>query len=338
VTRAIAAASLDGPLATLAVLALALAIDRWLGEPPPRAHPVVWIGAATERLLRAAPRDGAVAQLLYGGAIAVGVPLLAAGAAWLLVAIGSSLRATVFLRDGPSLAIAALGLAEIAARAWVLKTLFAVAALGDAARVVRDALAAGNLAAARSGLASLCSRDPGALDESELAAATIESVAENTSDSIVAPLLCFLAFGLPGAAFYRATNTIDAMIGYRGRFEYLGKAAARLDDLANLIPARVTALLLLAGGALAGADVRRGWRVLRRDAGRTASPNAARPMAAMAGLLRVALEKAGHYRLGDPLEPLGPEKIDAAWRVVRHALAIGLAGTATLLAGLHVAG
>jgi len=161
-----------------------------------------------------------------------------------------------------------------------------------------------------------------------------ESVAENASDSIVAPLLCFLVLGLPATACYRAINTLDAMIGYRGRFEHLGKVTARLDDLANLIPARVSALLLLAGGALTGADARSGWRVLRRDAGRTPSPNAGWPMAAMAGLLGVALEKAGHYRLGDARAPLRPEKIDSAWRIVQLAIAVGLALAAALLGAL----
>jgi adenosylcobinamide-phosphate synthase len=107
------------------------------------------------------------------------------------------------------------------------------------------------------------------------------------------------------------------MIGYRGAYEHLGKAAARLDDLANLVPARVSALLLLLAGSLEGLDGRRGWRVLRRDGGRTASPNAGRPMAAMAGLLGVRLAKPGHYLLGGELRPPGPESIASAYRLVR---------------------
>src|SRR5262249_42349128 len=146
---------------------------------------------------------------------------------------------------------------------------------------VRDALDAGDLRGARAGLPSLCSRDPSALSVAAVTAATIESVAENASDSVVAPLLFFGFFGLPGAAFYRAANTLDAMIGYRGPLERVGKVAARLDDCLNFVPARLTAFLLLAAGAGTGADVARGFATLRRDAARTESPNAGRPMAAM---------------------------------------------------------
>jgi len=120
-----------------------------------------------------------------------------------------------------------------------------------------------------------------------------------TTDSYVAPWLAFALFGLPGAAAYRALNTLDSMIGYRGRYEHLGKASARLDDLVNLLPARLAALLMLAAGALRRLPARRGSRIALRDRRRTASPNAGWTIGAFAGLLGVALEKAGHYRIGD---------------------------------------
>jgi adenosylcobinamide-phosphate synthase len=325
---------LDEPVGGLAVLVVALVIDRVFGEPPPRAHPVVWIGALTTALLRFAPATGAVAQLLYGSAVALTVPLAAVAATHLVLGALSALPGTIGATT--PLATVPLGLVDLVLRAWLLKTLFAVSALGDAARGVRVALVQEDLGAAREGLRSLCSRDPSRLDAKALTAATIESVAENASDSIFAPLFYFLVLGLPATAGYRAINTLDAMIGYRGRYEHLGKAAARLDDLANLVPARLTAALLLAGGALAGADARRGWRVLRRDGGLTESPNAGRPMAAMAGLLAVRLEKAGHYRLGDALEPLDPAKIEAAWRIVRRALGIAVASASLVLAVLQL--
>jgi adenosylcobinamide-phosphate synthase len=129
---------------------------------------------------------------------------------------------------------------------------------------------------------------------------------------------------MPGAVCYRAINTLDSMIGYHGKYEYLGKASARFDDLLNLIPARVTALLILIGGALSNCDVVRGLRTLWRDGAVTESPNAGRPMAAMAGLLRVELEKVGHYKLGEPIEALTVEKIDRAWRVVTLAAMTGV--------------
>jgi adenosylcobinamide-phosphate synthase len=211
--------------------------------------------------------------------------------------------------------------------------MFAVRALRDAAFALRDALALGDIARARLDLGSLCSRSADALDEEALVAATVESVAENTSDSVVAPLFFFACFGLPGAVFYRAANTVDSMMGYHGKLEYAGKAGARLDDLLNLIPARITAALLLVAGALAGADVRRGLRVLWRDGGRTESPNAGRPMAAMAGLLGVRLFKQGHYELGDACQTLRAEHITAAWRIASLAslFALVLAATTAVL-------
>lgn len=282
------------------VVVLAYVLDRCFGEPPDWAHPVAWMG----RLI-AVGRDWAlraqrIGQLLRGAFVAIAIPALAAAIAWGLArAVGE--RAPVV---------------TIAATALMLKPMFAVRALGDAAIAVRDALDRDDLDNARRGLGSLCSRKPDQLDAPGLIAATVESVAENASDSIVAPLLFFAVFGLPGAVFYRAVNTLDAMIGYHGRFEYVGKTAARLDDLLNLVPARVTAWLLLLGGAIASADVRQGVAMLRRDGARTESPNAGRPMAAMAGLLGVRLEKAGHYALGDPHEQLQTTHITRAVYIV----------------------
>ncbi|MDO9280431.1 MAG: cobalamin biosynthesis protein, partial [Pseudomonadota bacterium] len=117
-------------------------------------------------------------------------------------------------------------------------------------------------------------------------------------------------------------NTLDAMIGYHGRYEWLGKASARLDDVLNLVPARLTALLLLAGGVLAGADARSGARTMWRDRARTESPNAGWPMATMAGLLGVRLEKPGHYVLGAGRAPTGAD-VTASWRIVAWGLLVG---------------
>ncbi len=237
---------------------------------------------------------------------------------------------------GPAFALAT-ALSIAAGTAVLLKPMFAVRALRETAFVVRDALdrAAISTTAATRGLGGLCSRSPDALDAAARAAATIESVAENASDSVVAPLLFFAFFGLPGAAFYRAVNTLDAMMGYRGRLEYAGKASARIDDALNLVPSRVTALLLLVAGAVAGCDVKHGLRILARDGGRTESPNAGRPMATMAGLLGVRLEKEGHYALGDARRPLTPADITTAWRIVSRA-SMGAVALATAIAwGLH---
>jgi adenosylcobinamide-phosphate synthase len=150
----------------------------------------------------------------------------------------------------------------------------------------------------------LVSRDTAALSASEVAAATIESVAENASDSLVAPLFYYAIGGLPGALLYRLINTADAMLGYRDEErEWLGKIPARLDDVVNVVPARLTAWLIVAVAFLYRYDRRQTWHIWRRDARQTASPNAGHPMSAMAGALGVELVKIGHYRLGDGLKP-----------------------------------
>jgi adenosylcobinamide-phosphate synthase len=303
------------------VLAVAIAIDIAFGELPNRVHPVVWIGKLVRLAERAFPARGARRQLLAGALVALGLPGgLALGSALLLGELGR----------WPWL--------EWCAEVLLLTAMFAVRALGQAAEAVRSALVRSDVEAARRALSSLCSRDPRALGEAELVAASIESVAENASDSIVAPLLYYVAFGLPGAVFYRAVNTLDAMIGYHGHYEWLGKASARLDDALNYLPARLTALLLLAGAALLRAPVWRGFSIWHRDARKTESPNAGRPMATMAGLLNVCLEKAGHYRLGEAAEALTPDKIRVAWNLVR--VAGGLAALLALaaLAAAHQCG
>ncbi len=295
------------PDAALA-LALAFALDTIAGEFPAVLHPVVWMGRAIGALERRAPGAGNVAQLAYGAAMAFAVPAIFAGAAAALVSLAAPWRA-----------------ARIFAMVLLLKSTFAVRALGRAAAEVRSALEGRDLAAARFRLRALCSRDASKLGEAQVAAAAVESLAENLSDSFVAPVFWFLVAGVPGAVAYRAVNTLDARIGYRGRYEWLGKCAARLDDAANLVPARFTAALLLAAGALSGRDAGRGARVLLRDGGNTDSPNAGRPMAAVAGLLGVELEKVGHYRLGDALEPVGARTIAGAWRLCTVAAALALA-------------
>ena len=298
-----AGVALDCAPSWLALL-LALAWDRLLGEPPAALHPVVWMGRAIDVALRAAPEPRPARELAYGTVIALVLPVgcFVAGAAVLA-------------------ATARVPLLRLAVETFLLKSAFALHALGVAARDVRDPLRRDDLPGARRALRSLCSRDAEPLDAELVAAAAVESVAENASDSFVAPLLLYVVAGVPGALFYRMANTLDARIGYRGRYEWLGKPAARLDDLLNLVPARLTAALLLAAGALRGRDVRRALRVWRRDARRTASPNAGHPMAVMAGLLGVALEKPGAYRLGDATVRVGEDTIDEAWTLTRVAAA-----------------
>ena len=261
----------------------AVALDLVAGEPPPRAHPVVWTGRLIGALDRRAPRDPR-ALLLYGAGITATV---AGSAALLGVAAG---------RVRPRLLRALIGV-------WLLKTTFSLRGLVAASRSVGERLEEDDLEGAREGLRSLVSRERGTLDRAHVASAAIESAAENLADSYIAPLFWYAVGGLPAALAYRAINTADAMIGYRGRYEHLGKASARTDDVANLVPARLAGGAIVAASAIDGLDADGAAEAMRRDHARTASPNAGWPMAAAAGALGVWLEKIDHYRLGDGRDP-----------------------------------
>ena len=295
-------------MARAIVVILAVAMDWMLGEPPNAFHPVAWFGRFVHALERRAPRDLPRAELRYGAGIA------ACGVA---VAILPALALERVLRSRGGLGILALAAA--------FKMTFAWRALIHAGETVRRELDAAQIDTARFDLRALVSRDTTQLDSSRLAAAAIESLAENASDSFVAPLFYYHLFGLPGAFAYRAANTLDAMIGYRGRYEFLGKISARLDDALNWIPARLTALLIAIAARFAGSDARRAWETMRRDHARTASPNAGYPMSAMAGALDVRLEKVGHYRLNESGRAPRPDDIRRAARIISLALGFGLA-------------
>ena len=216
--------------------------------------------------------------------------------------------------------------------ALALASLFSLRGLAGAARRVADALTRGDLAGARALVGRhLVSRPTAALGAGPVASATVESVAENLTDSVVAPLAFYLAFGLAGAAVYRAVNTADAMVGYRlGMLERLGGASARLDDLLNLVPSRLAALALVAGARIGGESGSRAREVWRRDGRSTASPNAGQTMAAMAGALGVTLEKRGYYRLGDGPPP-DVAVVDRAVGVFAAAAGVALVAALVLL-------
>jgi adenosylcobinamide-phosphate synthase len=296
-------------------LTAALALDALLGDPPNRYHPTAWMGSAIGALQRRAPREGNAVQLAYGALVALGGAGIAAGVGWLIERALGKLPPPIRPLAGGAM----------------LKLTLALRGLGRAAGAIHAALEAGDLPEARRLTGwHLVSRDTSALTASQISAAAVESVAENASDGVVAPLFYHALFGLPGALAYRYANTADSMLGYRDAArEYLGKVPARLDDALNLIPARLTALALLAAAPLAGLDGRRAWIIWRRDHGLTASPNAGHPMSAAAGALGVELEKAGHYRLHAGGRP--PEAADIP-------RALRLAGGATLIAAGALAG
>ncbi len=233
----------DGLFLNILVLLLAIALDRLMPEPPWRVHPVVWMGRLITVMERLAPRQPAPA-FLFGCVIVMTVVGLSTALAWFAMAALAFASPVAYVLGGTLL----------------LRTTFTVRGLSSAANQTRQALVSDSLDDARESLRSLVSRDPTALTTSLVAAAAIESVAENTTDSFVGPWLAFALFGVPGAVAYRAVNTLDSMLGYRGAYEYLGKASARLDDVVNLAPARLSALLLVASGALSRLPVSRGWK------------------------------------------------------------------------------
>lgn len=281
------------------IVLLAVVLDLALGDPPTILHPTGWMGSWIAWARRHVPRQGVLAQFLYG--------------AWLVVFgamafVLSAYFGLMWLRAWNEVAF-------MVASAILLKTTFTLRGLIRAAQQVHAALTANDLTDARRLVAwHLVSRDTRELDLAHVVSATMESVAENLADSFVAPLFFFALSGVPGALAYRFVNTADAMIGYHGATEYLGKFAARLDDTLNWIPARVSGWLIVAA-SFAQADGRGARRVMTRDHARTTSPNAGYPMSAMAGALGVQLEKIGAYRLGDSTRLLVPALIFQSLRV-----------------------
>ena len=301
------------------VLLIALMLDLLLPEPPNAVHPVVLMGKLISVSERFATGMSNTLAFLLGAVMAVAVPLLFAAIVWLATI------ALFALGDIPFLIGAAV----------LLKTTFAVRGLAAAARETQRSIEGADIYMARHNLRGLVSRDATGLSEPLVAAAAIESVAENTTDSFIAPWLAFALLGLPGAFAYRAVNTLDSMIGYRGKYEYLGKASARLDDALNFIPARIAAgLLLLAGIVTAECSAKQGWRTALREHHSTASPNAGWTIAAAAGLLGVALEKPGHYRIGFEYDEPEASDIGKAARLMYVVAALGVVLTVGTIAVL----
>src|SRR3984957_7290424 len=256
------------------LIATALAIDLVLGDPTWMPHPVRLIGAAIsfgERVLwHGDPRR----DLRGGAALALVTIALVASCTWAIIAIAHT-------GAKPLAAIIAIVIA------W---TTLALRGLDDAAHAVERTLIANDESGARRALPALVGRDPDALDRSAIIRATVESVAENTSDAVIAPLFFLFLGGPGGARTYKAINTLDSMIGYRDdRYLYFGRWAARIDDAANCFPARLTALCMIVAAQFVTGRASQAWTVRHADARRHASPNAGFPEAAAAGALGIQL-------------------------------------------------
>ena len=283
----------------IGVLIVALAIDLTIGEWPNKFHPVVWIGNSISACKKWMLMGSPTAQIRKGQVIAIGLPTC-----WVMIVMAIDEL------------LGSVSLVQWIFSVWVLTSMFALSALGKAAMVVHRHLSANQLNEARSAMRALCSRDSSSLTPSEMVNGTVASIAENISDSFIAPLFFYMIFGLPGVVFYRVINTLDAMVGYRGEWEYAGKASAKLDDILNYIPARITAILLLLVGFLYKKDCASAWNIYQRDRHNTPSPNGGHPMSVMAGLLEMQIVKKGVYTLGGCFSregSIGIEKINQAW-------------------------
>ena len=307
-------------LISLAPLVIGFCVDLILGDPHSIPHPVVLIGkliSGFEKLFRRlfprTPQGEKLAGLALGLCVAALSWLVPAALLWLCQQIAPW-----------------LALALESAMCWQI---LATKSLRDESMKVFRALESGDLAASRRAVSMIVGRDTQRLDEAGVARAAVETVAENTSDGVVAPLVFLAIGGAPLGFLYKAVNTMDSMLGYTDPpYRDIGFFPAKLDDVFNFLPARLSALLMLAAGALLGMDVKNGWRIFRRDRYCHASPNSAQTESACAGLLELRLAGDAWYHgvlhkkpyIGDPVREVEHRDIPRACRLLYATAALAL--------------
>ena len=317
---------------TLYALLSGFGLDLLLGDPHSFPHPVVAIGkliSALEKLLRRlfpATRNG---ERLAGGILWVLVVSVSAGIPALLLWLCRSISPW-------------LGLAAESVMCWQI---LAAKSLRTESMKVCRALSAGDTEGARHAVSMIVGRETARLDRQGIARAAVETVAENTSDGVVAPMVFLAIGGAPLGFFYKAVNTMDSMLGYiEPPYRDFGFVPAKMDDVMNYLPARLSGLLMLAAGTLLGMDARNGWRIFRRDRYNHASPNSAQTESVCAGLLGLRLAGDAWYHgalhkkpyIGDPLREVEPEDIPRACRLLYGTafLSLALCALARLAAGM----
>lgn len=276
---------------TLLAWCVAVLLDRWLGDPPSWPHPVRWIGALislTQRLVRRVCKSDRALRI-GGGVMWLVVVGLSWGLASGLIALASSVHP--WLGWG--------------AEVWMIYTVLATRCLDDSAREVEKALRTGTLAQSREKLSWIVGRDTGQLQPPQISRAVVETVAENTVDGVIAPLFFLLLGGAPLAMAYKAVNTLDSMVGYKNeKYRAIGMVSARMDDVANYLPARLSWLLFSVAAWLCRHDSLNAFRTGWRDRYNHSSPNCAWPEATVAGALGV--------RLGGPNDYFG-QRVEKPW-------------------------
>ena len=305
----------------LLALALGFCLDLLLGDPHWMPHPVRWMGrliSGLEPPLRRLFPESDRGRLAGGTALTVRVVGLSGGLAWLLLRVCGLLS--------PWLALGA--------ETVMCYQLLAAKSLRTESMKVYRALKEGTLEEGRRAVAMIVGRDTDRLDQAGVARAAVETVAENASDGVIAPLLFLALGGGPLGMAYKAVNTLDSMVGYRNdRYLYFGRPSARLDDAVNFLPARLAGVLMCLGAALAGFSGREAFRIFRRDRHNHKSPNSAQTEAACAGALGIQLGGANYYfgalvekpSIGDDTRPVEPEDIPRANRIMYAAAGLALA-------------
>jgi adenosylcobinamide-phosphate synthase len=278
------------------VVILALVIDFAFGDPRNKYHPTVWVGKSISKIIPIVKSTNPKSEKIGGVALVISVTLLVSG---LIIIFDSELKYFNSLQlAGISkilvfiMAVACVGL--------LLKTTIAVKTMEQHSYKIMKSLSKNDLDVARERLSMIVKRNTSNLDRQHVVSATLESISENTVDGITGPLFYFAIFGLVGAFIYRTINTIDSMIGYKTNlFKNLGWFGANCDKVLNIVPSRLTSLVMILASMVVGGDWRHSLQIMRRDGPNTESPNAGYPMAAIAGALGVRFEKLDHYTLGD---------------------------------------
>ena len=287
-------------LALIVSIAAAVGIDWAAGDPPNKFHPVAWMG----RFI-----GWAIPRLKSGNERLKGI--LFAGAVVAILGIAAHLLASLSLQLAGAVAF-------VVVSTILAKITIAIRGMEKHARGIMECVRAGDIQGARQNLSLIVRRPTAELSEQHVLSATIECIGESTVDGIASPIFYFSLLGPGGAIAYRAINTLDSMVGYKDSyFGEIGWMSAKLDTIANYLPARLTAILMIFSARILGADWKGSLTVLQRDRANTASPNAGYPMATMAGALRVRLEKIGHYSLGDGQEPASVEKCETALSIMK---------------------
>lgn len=297
---------------TFLALLIGFLIDCLLGDPHSLPHPVIFIGkliSVLEKLLRRVFPKTKIGENIAGGVLWV-----------LVVSISGGIPLGILYLCG--LVSPWLTLAVHSIMCWQI---IAPRSLRDESMKVYAALKTGDINASRYAVSMIVGRDTAALDEAAVARAAVETVAENASDGVIAPMLFIALGGAPLGFFYKAVNTMDSMLGYvEPPYKNIGLVPAKLDDVFNFIPARLCALLMLCAGGLMGLNFRNGWKIFLRDRYNHASPNSAQTESVCAGLLGLRLAGDAYYHgvlhkkkyIGDALREITPEDIPLSCKLM----------------------